>query len=49
MKTATRVLAVTCLALSATLLPGLAAADQIVMDNGDVINGNLKRIEDDTV
>ena len=49
MKTATRVLAVTCLALSAALLPGLAAADQIVMDNGDVINGNIKRIEDDKV
>ena len=35
--------------LTAALLPGTIVADQLVMKNGDVITGNVTKIEDDKV
>ncbi len=46
MKTAIRRIFYACLFTAASLSSGIATADQIVMDNGDVINGNIKKIED---
>lgn len=47
MRTAIRRIAFACIFTAASLISGVAAADQIVMDNGDVINGKINRIEDE--
>jgi hypothetical protein len=49
MKSAIRHILFACLFTTTGLFSGIALADQLVMDNGDVINGNIKRIEDDKV
>ena len=38
-----------CLFLTAILLPGFVSADQLVMKNGDVITGDIGKIENDKV
>jgi len=42
-------IAVICLAVAAIFLPGIALADQLVMKNGDVITGDVKKVENNKV
>ncbi len=49
MYTRTRRILLACLFTAATLLPGALLADQLKMKNGDVITGEVKKVEDNKV
>jgi len=49
MTTARHRAALACLVLASILLPALAAADKLVMKNGDVITGSISKITDGEV
>jgi len=40
---------VACLLLMTTILPGIATADQLVMKNGDIITGDVSKVENNKV
>ena len=49
MSTQTRRIHFACYLMLFSLLPGIAWTDQLVMDNGDVITGDVKKVEDGKV